>query len=242
MAEYPAQMQLPPDIDLEIAIPSWHVNGHGSKCRNNLSLNYVPGVGRTCGEDVEISWSQTNALAPSTREMGPGARKETLNDQWNGWNLRKIIGFRAYLCFCIDRANKVISGSLFLKRFKDASVMRQKHREAFDTFSNTFSPRTILQWTKMVEAWLGDRTKPNPYEEPSNSESQMFACCFSLLNFGSLATTLQDVRLELAKEDADAMVAGATQPHSTSPTAFLMKGLELEESQCVDLNTPSNRN
>jgi hypothetical protein len=87
-------LELPEDTHLEIGIPSWHVNGHGSYCRNNYSLNYLPGVGRTCGEDVEISWSQTNSLAPSTREMGSGARQETLNDHWDGWNLRKIIGFR----------------------------------------------------------------------------------------------------------------------------------------------------
>ena len=48
---------------------------------------------RTCGEDVEITWSQTNSLAPSTREMGSGAQKETLDDQWNGWNFRKLVGF-----------------------------------------------------------------------------------------------------------------------------------------------------
>jgi hypothetical protein len=64
------------------------------ECQNNLSLSYIPGVGRTCGEDVETSWAHTNSLAPSTREMGPGARRETLNDHWNGWNFRKIVGFR----------------------------------------------------------------------------------------------------------------------------------------------------
>ena len=66
-------LQLPEDTQLEIRIPSWHINGHGSYCQNNYSLNYLPGVGRTCGEDVEISWSQTNSLAPSTHEMGSGA-------------------------------------------------------------------------------------------------------------------------------------------------------------------------
>jgi hypothetical protein len=89
-------LQLPEDTQLEIGIPSWHVNGHGSYCQNNYSLNYLPSVGRTCGEDVEISWSQTNSLAPSTREMGSGAWQETLNDHWDGWNLRKIVRFCKY--------------------------------------------------------------------------------------------------------------------------------------------------
>ena len=94
MEMYPDDMRLSDDVDIEIGVPSWHVKGHGAYCQENYSLNYIPGVGRTCGEDTEPTWSQTNALAPSTREMGSGARKETLNDHWNGWNLRKLIGFR----------------------------------------------------------------------------------------------------------------------------------------------------
>ena len=94
MLMYDEDLHIPDDLELEIGIPSWHVNGHGAFCRENYSLNYIPGVGRTCGEDVETTWSSTNCLAPSTREMGSGARKETLNDHWNSWNFRKIVGFR----------------------------------------------------------------------------------------------------------------------------------------------------
>ncbi|KAF9470706.1 hypothetical protein BDN70DRAFT_939490 [Pholiota conissans] len=197
IAKYSDDLNLPENIRLEVGIPSWHVNGHGAFCRNNYSLSYLPGVGRTCGEDVEITWSQTNSLAPSTREMGPGARKETLNDHWNGWNLRKVVGFR----------------TLFLKRFRDACMMRKKHAEIFQTFTETFKVETIAKWRKMVDDWIDDRTKPNPYEEPNNT------------------TTLQDVRLELAKEDAEAASSGISPPHKISLTEFLTDGLELEEQQ-----------
>ena len=91
--EYPEEMRLLSDLEVEVGIPNWHVNRHGTECQNNLSLSYIPGVGKTCGEDVETSWAHTNSLAPSTREMGPGAHIETLNDHWNSWNFRKIIGF-----------------------------------------------------------------------------------------------------------------------------------------------------
>lgn len=97
-ASYPDSMRLSPDTQLEVGIPTWHVNGHGPFCQNNYSLSYIPGVGRTCGEDVEITWSHTNSLAPSIREMGPGARRETLNDHWNGWNFSKIVGFCEFQC------------------------------------------------------------------------------------------------------------------------------------------------
>jgi len=82
-----------PSTKVDVAIPSWHINGHGAKCRKDFCLGYMKGAGRTCGEEVEISWSHTNPLAPSVREMAPGARHDTLNDHWNGWNFQKIIGF-----------------------------------------------------------------------------------------------------------------------------------------------------
>ena len=76
--------------------------------------------------------------------------------------------------------------------------------------------------------------KPNPYEEPPNSES---ASTIYYLNPSAdvyySATCLQDVHLELAKEDADMGKEGAAAPHTISLTEFLMKGLELEEQQYV---------
>jgi len=49
----------------------------------------------------------------------------------------------------------------------------------------------------------------------------------------SLATTLQDVWLELAKEDLALAAAGEISAHQTSSTSFLTIGLELEEKQYV---------
>lgn len=96
MSNFPEQMQINPETRVDVAIPSWHINGHGQRCRRDFYLGYTRGAGRTCGEEVETTWSSTNALAPSVREMAPGARHDTLNDHWNGWNFRKIVGFRMY--------------------------------------------------------------------------------------------------------------------------------------------------
>ena len=93
MGEFPDGLRLDATTSLEVGIPSWHINGHGDNCKA-FSLGYMDGVGRTCGEEVETTWAQTNALGTSIREMGPGARHETLNDQWCGLNFRKIVGFR----------------------------------------------------------------------------------------------------------------------------------------------------
>jgi hypothetical protein len=96
MEDFPEAMKLNPDTRVDVGIPSWHINAHGKNCRDNFSLGYLAGAGRTCGEEVETSWSHTNALAPSVREMGPAARHDTLNDHWSGWNFHKIVGFRMY--------------------------------------------------------------------------------------------------------------------------------------------------
>jgi len=94
MQEFPDDMKLDPNMEIDVGVPSWHINGHGDNCRSDFYMGYMQGVGRTCGEEVETTWAQTNALGTSIREMGPGARHETLNDHWCGWNFRKIVGFR----------------------------------------------------------------------------------------------------------------------------------------------------
>ena len=94
MAEFPEAMQIPDTTQVDVAIPGWHINAHGAKCRNNFNLSYMTGAGRTTGEDIETTWAGTNALAASVQEMGPAARHDTLNNHWNSWNFRKIVGFR----------------------------------------------------------------------------------------------------------------------------------------------------
>lgn len=94
MMEFPEEMRIPDTTQVDVAIPGWHINGHGKTCQENFNLSYMEGVGRTVGEDIETMWAGTNPLAPSVREMGPAARHDTLNDHWIGWNFRKIVGFR----------------------------------------------------------------------------------------------------------------------------------------------------
>lgn len=57
------------------------------------------------------------------------------------------------------------------------------------------------------------------------------------LNKQWLATTLQDVRLELAKEETRLVALGEISVHTTSLTSFLVTGLDLEEYQYVSLNS-----
>jgi hypothetical protein len=109
MAAFPPEMRIPESTKVDVAIPGWHINGHSDKCRNKFNLSYMEGAGRTTGEDIETTWAGTNSLGPSVREMGPAARHDTLNDHWNGWNFRKIAGFReSFLYLIFHIINNVI--------------------------------------------------------------------------------------------------------------------------------------
>ncbi|KAF8989469.1 hypothetical protein BDQ17DRAFT_1256830 [Cyathus striatus] len=63
--------------------------GQSVLCHSNFALAYLPGAGRTCGEEVETTWSSSNHLHPSTCKMGPAACHEVLNDHWTDWNFQK---------------------------------------------------------------------------------------------------------------------------------------------------------
>lgn len=75
-------------------IPKFHLYAHRSECQNNYSFNFTPNVGRTDGEAPERGWAAMNPVSSSTKEMGPGARRDTLDDHFGDYNWRKVISLR----------------------------------------------------------------------------------------------------------------------------------------------------
>ena len=232
MEEYPEYMQIPDTTRVDVAIPGWHINGHGDTCRNKFNLSYMEGVGRTVGEDIETTWAGTNPLASSVREMGPAARHDTLNDHWNGWNFRKIVGFRTFPLSFYIHLFLIISfiGTLFMKRFHEAHKMSAIQTDVFNQLSATFSTDTVRKWEKMVVTWNANPKAPNPYKEPKSGEP-VAKFHFVLVSHIIPEATLQDVRLQLAKEDAAEAALGVLPRHKVTLPALLMAGLELEDSQ-----------
>ncbi|KAH6897792.1 hypothetical protein BKA70DRAFT_1116038 [Coprinopsis sp. MPI-PUGE-AT-0042] len=149
MATLPENLRKGDDVKITAAIPSWHINAHGSDCQVNFALGYREGNGRTCGDEIEGTWDHTNSLGTSVREMAPGARHETLNDHFSGYNFHKIVGLRQNL----------------LKKLKEAHKMQAKHIQNHALFTSTFKEETIREWTADIEAWNADNRKPNPYED-----------------------------------------------------------------------------
>ena len=85
-------------IDLEgktvtFLVPKFHLPAHVSKCQTAFSFNFTPQVGRTDGEAPERGWADINPVAASTREMGPGSHRDTLDDHFGDWNWKKVVSF-----------------------------------------------------------------------------------------------------------------------------------------------------
>lgn len=67
-------------------VPKFHLNAHIQKCQVNYSFNFSPDVGWTDGEAPERGWAAINAVANSTKEMGPGSRHDTFDDHFGDYN------------------------------------------------------------------------------------------------------------------------------------------------------------
>ena len=81
-------------------IPKFHIYAHGLSCQSQFSLNFLPHMARTNGEEPERWWAHINPISMSTKEMGPGARLDTLDDHAAVWNWRKITGMGKSLFYC----------------------------------------------------------------------------------------------------------------------------------------------
>lgn len=130
-----------------------------------------------------------------------------------------------------------VIGSALLKRFKDAVTELEKQRIAFNELTEAVAPEIICEWQDLVERWQADHSvKPDPYMEAVQSKFH-----FSFLPGIGVTTsigdkkTMNDIKEHLAKMEAEEVRKGAAVMHELSPSAFLLRGLELEEVQYVIL-------
>ena len=160
----PPAIQAAPTIKFEGVIPKFHLPSHKLGCQTKFSLNLRPGAGRTDGEGIERDWANINPAATSTKEMGEGARHDTIDDLFGDWNYRKITGLGAWLLY-LHRSliNFTLLGSS-LKDKRDAAITAsQTHAEQFQLFSAGFSADKVAEWDAMVSAWEADDMQPDPY-------------------------------------------------------------------------------
>jgi hypothetical protein len=118
-------------------IPKFHLPAHIEACNIRFSFNLTPFVGQTDGEAPERGWANANPLANSTKEMGPGARRDALDDHFNDWNHKKIVGLGEFL---LERAKKACN-NMGTFRLELLETERGLPAEALE------------KWTREMELW-----------------------------------------------------------------------------------------
>ncbi|KAI0747825.1 hypothetical protein C8Q80DRAFT_1316398 [Daedaleopsis nitida] len=188
---------------MEWSVPKFHINAHREYCRSAYSPYLLPEFGRYDGEGVERCWALTNPYASITKEMGPGSRRDMLDNAFGAQNWNKIL--------TMARVAQTL-----LNRIKIAVPQRETHVLAFQEFTASFEDEVVTQWEADVQTWEADPKKaPNPYivQRPHLSQAA--------------------IRLELAEKDKQALANGtATVLHEDfSASSMLVNGLEIEETQ-----------
>ncbi|KAG1837469.1 hypothetical protein C8R48DRAFT_751632 [Suillus tomentosus] len=118
-------------------IPKFHLPAHILKCQTMFSFNFSKHVGRTDGEAPERGWSNINPIASSTKEMGPGSRRDTLDDHFGDWNWKKVVGL----------------GVTLLRKMDEAKEESAAHQAAFEELNGALTPETTTPWKIGIECW-----------------------------------------------------------------------------------------
>ena len=84
----------------KVAVPKFHLPGHGNKCQVLFNLAYTKWAGWMDGKQIESGWVQTTSMATWTQESGPNAHWAILDNHWNAGNWQKLLGLRKCLSNC----------------------------------------------------------------------------------------------------------------------------------------------
>ncbi|KDQ23111.1 hypothetical protein PLEOSDRAFT_1017784, partial [Pleurotus ostreatus PC15] len=158
-ASYPKELLGPRfhELSIKYLVPKFHLYAHRNECQINYSFNLTPNVGRTDGESPERGWAAMNPVASSTKEMGPGSRRDTLDDHFGDYNWRKVISLHTSL----------------LRKLQEALQMRAEHVKAFKAFSDGLPAEITAGFSKLIWAWEADpANSTNPYEPTLQAISQ----------------------------------------------------------------------
>ncbi|KIK58953.1 hypothetical protein GYMLUDRAFT_170283, partial [Collybiopsis luxurians FD-317 M1] len=161
IAAYPQILHTPiPFPRYQLLVPKFHLAAHKQDCVWSFSYNYAIGVGRTDGEGVERNWSTQNSLSGSTKKMGPGSRRNTLDDHFGDHNWRKIISI----------ANHIRNKALEAAKVREQMVLA--YQDACQGINNS----TQTLWRKMVMDWEQDPDKKNQTHMSPKLNDKISAC------------------------------------------------------------------
>ncbi|KAG2107192.1 uncharacterized protein F5147DRAFT_746009 [Suillus discolor] len=181
-------------------VPKFHLPAHVSKCQTIFSFNFTHFVGHTDGEAPERGWSNINSVASSTKAMGPGCRRDMLDNHFGDWNWKKVVGL----------------GSSLLLKIKEAQIEKADHGAAFEEFDSVITSEHRFTWKAEMEAWEenpNDTTVTNPLQPKGIAITQASARL-------SLA--------QLKAEELECGVDLSLHP-DVSPSVLIASGIDLKE-------------
>ncbi|KAF8070016.1 hypothetical protein FPV67DRAFT_1413223 [Lyophyllum atratum] len=150
MDSYPHEMHISGSVKYMVyLVPKFHLPAHIEECNIKHSFNLTKGVGRTDGEAPERGWANINPIAQSTKEMGPGSRRDTIDDHFNDWNWKKTTQF----------------GQRLLKKIQRAAEGSTEHKNIQRDFEASLPPDDVATWREKVETWEANPDAPNPYAQ-----------------------------------------------------------------------------
>ncbi|KAJ7739347.1 hypothetical protein B0H16DRAFT_1465303 [Mycena metata] len=209
MEDYSPEIHyLPTGKFMSFLVPKFHLPAHIEACNLRFSFNLTRDVGQTDGEAPERGWANANPLASSTREMGPGARRDALDDHFNDWNYKKIITL----------------GRVMLKKMEEAVPQMVEKKAALvemerslELAAGELEEGPVAAWTTMAEEWEEDPDSPNPFETVNKNDH--------------LAKVQHDLAVEAARREAAGEDVEGTVRDDMHITEMIAMGLQLEEQQ-----------
>ncbi|KAJ7088319.1 hypothetical protein C8R44DRAFT_751892 [Mycena epipterygia] len=182
-------------------VPKFHLPAHIEACNLRFSFNLTRDVGMTDGEAPERGWSDANPLARSTKKMGPGSRRDTLDDHFNDWNHKKIVAL----------------GYALRKKMENAVPEMVKTRRALADMDESLGSEPVAEWTTMATKWEKDPDAPNPFETLRKDEH--------------LAKVRSELAAEAAQRAAEGNEVAGDVRGDMHITELIAMGLQLEGEQ-----------
>ncbi|SJL16269.1 uncharacterized protein ARMOST_19789 [Armillaria ostoyae] len=136
MNSWPESIKPSDNLTLTPAIPKFHEPAHEEEGHEQFSCNLLPGMGASDLEVPERIWGPHNAVANSTKTMGPRSRMDVIDDHFGFWNWTKYASM----------------GTTLARKYKAAIKERNVQVEGHRGFTEGIPKHLVEEWSLMCKA------------------------------------------------------------------------------------------
>jgi predicted metal-binding protein len=139
-------------------VPKFHLKVHVQTCQTQFSFNFTHWVGCTNREAPECGWANFNRVASSTKEMGPGRRRDHLDDHFGDSNWKKSIAMgKASFDYLLALILVMLAGQTMLRKLTEGCSGRNAIGE---NLMRLRRPSSLRNWSNASLTWqLGMKTR-----------------------------------------------------------------------------------